>query len=275
MLGVDATDALGLPGVHAVVTPFDNNFPSPSGGGSGWGRLAPDMSILDTRVRFVGDEVAAVAADDPDTARSALDLIRVEYSVLPHYMPPEAALAPGAVAIHPGGNNALGEVMSLERGSVAEGFAEADVVLEDDFEIPTHSAAPLEPRAALASWGEDENTDLTVWKTTRGVHVDRDALAGSLGLSSHRVRVVGPFLGAGYGNKDETRLAGIAAVLSQRSGPPGPLRVLPRGRVHRRAGSATPRRFTSAPGSRPTAASPPSRPVRCWTPGPTSHRGPE
>ena len=178
------------------------------------------MSILDTRVRFVGDEVAAVAADNPDTARAALELIRVEYAVLPHYMTPESALSPDAVAIHPGGNLALGEVMSLERGSVAEGFADADVVLEDEFEIPTHSAAPLEPRAALASWGEDEDTDLTVWKTTRGVHVDRDALAGALGLSSHRVRVIGPFLGAGYGNKDETRLAGIAAALSQRAGRP-------------------------------------------------------
>ena len=218
VLSVDAAEVLRLPGVRAVVTPFD--AVSPSGGGSGWGRLAPDMSILDTRVRFVGDEVAAVAADDPDTARAALELIRVEYAVLPHYMTPEAALSPDAVAIHPGGNLALGEVMSLERGNVAEGFADADVVLENDFEIPTHSAAPLEPRAALASWGEDEDSDLTVWKTTRGVHVDRDALAGALGLPSHRVRVIGPFLGAGYGNKDETRLAGIAAALSQRAGRP-------------------------------------------------------
>ena len=220
ILSVDTAEALRLPGVRAVITPFDSSSPSPSGGGLGWGRLAPDMSILDTRVRFVGDEVAAVAADDLDTARAALELIRVEYAALPHYMTPEAALSPDAVAIHPGGNLALGEVMSLERGSVADGFAAADVVLEDNFEIPTHSAAPLEPRAALASWGEDEDTDLTVWKTTRGVHVDRDALAGALGLSSHRVRVVGPFLGAGYGNKDETRLAGIAAALSQRAGRP-------------------------------------------------------
>ena len=231
ILSVDTAEAQRLPGVRAVITPFGSSslspsgggaptIPSPSGGGSGWGKLAPDMSILDTRARFVGDEVAGVAADDPDTARAALELIRVEYAVLPHYMTPEAALSPDAVAIHPGGNLALGEVLSLERGSVADGFAAADVVLEDDFEIPTHSAAPLEPRAALASWNEDEDTDLTVWKTTRGVHVDRDALAGALGLSSRRVRVVGPILGAGYGNKDETRLAGIAAALSQRAGRP-------------------------------------------------------
>ena len=210
VVSVDATEALRLPSVHAVVTPF--NVPA--------GRLAPDMGILDTRVRFVGDEVAAVAADDPDTARGALELIRVEYATLPHYMTPEAALSPDAVPIHPGGNLALGGVLSLERGSVADGFAAAEVVLEEDFEIPTHSAAPLEPRTALASWGEDDDTDVTVWKTTRGVHVDRDSLAGALGLASHRVRVVGPFLGAGYGNKDETRLAGLAAVLSQQAGRP-------------------------------------------------------
>ena len=237
VLSVDAAEALRLPGVRAVVTPFD----TPAGS------LAPDMGILDTRVRFVGDEVAAVAADDPDTAKTALELIRVEYAVLRHYMTPEAALSPEAADIHPGGNLALGEVMSLERGSVAHGFAQADVVLEDDFEIPTHSAAPLEPRAALALWNEDEDTDLTVWKTTRGVHVDRDALAGALGLPSHRVRVVGPFLGAGYGNKDETRLAGLAAVLSQRAGRPVRLeysredefiagRVRHAARIHIRAG---------------------------------------
>ena len=239
ILSVDTSEALRLPGVRAVVTPFTSDLPSPSGGGSGWGKLAPDLAILDTRVRFVGDEVAAVAADDLDTARAALELIRVEYSTLPHYNSPEAALAPDALPIHPGGNLALGDVLSLERGSVAEGFAEADVVLEDEFEIPTHSAAPLEPRAALASWGDipvdpmqpsvhpepvegrpDFHADLTVWKTTRGVHVDRDALASALGLPSHRVRVVGPHLGAGYGNKDETRLAALAAVLSLRAGRP-------------------------------------------------------
>ena len=210
VLSVDASGALGLPGVRAVVTPFD--VPP--------GRLAPDLAILDARVRFVGDEVAVVAADDLDTARAALDLIRVEYSILPHHNSPEAALAPEAVPIHPGGNLALGEVLSLERGSVAEGFASADFVLEDDFELPTHSAAPLEPRAALASWDEDDDPPLTVWKTTRGVHVDRDALASALELPAHRVRVVGPHLGAGYGNKDESRLAALTAVISQRAGRP-------------------------------------------------------
>ena len=234
------------------------------------GRLAPDTAILDTRVRFVGDEVAAVAADDPDTARAALELIRVEYAALPHYMTPESALSSDAVSIHPGGNLALGEVLSLERGSVAEGFAEADVVLEDDFEIPTPlRRAAGAARAALASWGEDDDADLIVWKTTRGVHVDREALAVALGVPASCIRVVGPHLGAGYGNKDESRLSALVAVLSPTGRTPGADGILAGGRVHRRAGAPRPRGFTFAPGSGPTAASPPSRPAQCWTPART------
>ena len=117
-------------------------------------------------------------------------------------------------------NLATGGVLSLERGSVEAGFDEADLVLEDEFVIPTHSAAPLEPRAALAAWNESPEFDLTVWKTTRGVHVDRAALSAALGLSPERVRVIGPYLGGGYGNKDESRLAAIAAVLARRAGRP-------------------------------------------------------
>ena len=204
--GIDAESARRLPGVFAVVTPFE--VPQ--------GRLAHDVAVLDTRVRFVGDEVAVVAAVDLDTARRALDLIRVDYRVLPFVLEPEDALKDDAVAIHPGGNLAS-EPISLERGDVERGLAEADLVLEGDYVIPTHSATPLEPRVALAAW---EGDSLTVWKTSRGVHVDRDALAGALSIPASRVRVVGPYVGGGYGNKDESRLASLAAVLAQRAGRP-------------------------------------------------------
>ena len=204
--GIDAERARQLPGVFAVVTPFD--VPQ--------GRLAHDVAVLDTRARFVGDEVSAVAAVDLDTARRALDLIRVDYRVLPFVLEPEDALKGDAVAIHPGSNLAS-EPIYLERGDVEQGLAEADLVLEGDYVIPTHSATPLEPRVALASW---EGDSLTVWKTSRGVHVDRDALAGALGIPTSRVRVVGPYMGGGYGNKDESRLGALAAVLAQQAGRP-------------------------------------------------------
>ena len=207
VLSVDASDALALPGVHAAVAPDD----SPAI----W--LAPDMPVLDTRVRFVGDEVAAVAADDRDTARRAAALVRVDYEPLPFLTDPVAALEPGAPAIHPDGNLAIPEPLELQRGDIDAGFAAADIVLEETYHLPTHSATPLEPRAALAAWDGDR---LTVWKSTRGVHVDREALANVLGLHPGRVRVIGPNMGGGYGNKDESRAAVLAAMLSCRAGRP-------------------------------------------------------
>ncbi len=207
VLSVDTSEAAQLSGVFAVVTPFD--MPQ--------GRIAPDIGILDTRVRFVGDEVAAVAASDEDTALRALEMIQVEYQVLPFVLDPEKALLPDAVAIHDGGNLATGEPLSLERGDISQGFAEADLVLEEEYNIPTHSAAPMEPRAALASW---EDGLLTIWKTTRGVHVDRQAIARALEIPLEQVRVVGPYLGGGFGNKDDSRLGALVAVLAQRAGKP-------------------------------------------------------
>ena len=181
------------------------------------GHIAADLPVLDTRVRFVGDEVAAVAAEDADTAAAALDLILVEYRTLPFVVDPEEALQSGAPQLYPDGNLATGRPLVLERGDVARGFAEADLILEDVFRTPGHSPSPLEPRAALASW---EGGQLTVWKCTRGVHQDRAALASALEIDPENIRVVGPPLGAGYGAKDETRLAALAAVLAQRSGRP-------------------------------------------------------
>lgn len=217
ILSIDVSRALELPGVRAVVTPFD----APSG------HIAADIGVLDTRVRFVGDEVAAVAAVDDDTARRALDLIHVEFEVLPFVLDPEDALLPGAVAIHPGGNLATGQPLSLERGDVDLGFAEADLILEEEYRVPSHSAAPMEPRAALAAWGNypdaptgESEDSLTVWKSTRGVHVDRVSLSNALELPLEKIRVIGPYLGGGFGNKDESRLAALAAVLAQRAKAP-------------------------------------------------------
>ena len=204
---IDYSQAAALPGVRAIVTPFD--VPP--------GRLAPDMAVLDTRVRFVGDEVLAIAADDPDVARRAMDLVRVEYQPLPFVLDPEQALKPGCVAIHPQGNLANGQALSLERGDVEKGLADAELVLEGESWIPTHSAAPLEPRAALAAW---EGDFLTIWKSSRGVHLDRSVLAAALGMPEANIRVVGPYLGGGFGNKDESRLGALTALLARRTNRP-------------------------------------------------------
>ena len=207
IVSIDASGAEGMDGVHAVVTPFD--VPR--------GSIAPDLPILDSEVRFVGDEVAAVAAEDEDVAQDALSRIAVEYEVLPFVTDMRDALEPEAPPVHAGGNLVGGKPITLGRGNVDEGFAEADVIVEDTFSTPSHSGAALEPRAAVASWDGDK---LTVWKSTRGAHADRLMLSIALGVDLDNVRVIGVSMGAGYGNKDETRLSVLTAVLARRAGRP-------------------------------------------------------
>ena len=207
IVSIDASGAEGMDGVHVVVTPFD--VPR--------GSIAPDLPILDSEVRFVGDEVAAVASDDEDIAQDALNGIAVEYEVLPFVTDMRDALEPDAPAVHAGGNLVGGKPITLGRGNVDEGFAEADVIVEDTFSTPSHSGAALEPRAAVASWDGEK---LTVWKSTRGAHADRLMLSIALGVDLDNVRVIGVSMGAGYGNKDETRLSVLAAVLARRAGRP-------------------------------------------------------
>ena len=106
IVAIDTSAAESLDGVHAVLTPFD----APPG------RLAPDVAILDTAVRYVGDEVAAVAADDEDLAEYAASLIKVEYDVLPFVVNAREAIAEGAPHIHEGGNLVGGEPLAPDKG---------------------------------------------------------------------------------------------------------------------------------------------------------------
>ena len=208
VVSVDTSAAESMPGVHAVFTPFDDEAS---------GLFAGEMRVLDTRVRFVGDEVAVVAAETEEEAERAIELLDVEYRVLPFETDAEKALSQDATAIHPGGNLWGGEPLVLERGDVVAGLLEADMVLEETYVVASHSAAPLEPRAAIAQWDGER---LTVWKTSRGVHTDRAHLSGALGIPEENIRAVGPHFGAGYGAKDESRCAMLAAVLARKAGRP-------------------------------------------------------
>mgnify|MGYP000868140962 CR=1 FL=1 len=204
---VNINGANSHPGVHATVTPYD--VPA--------GKIAPDLPILDSKVRYVGDEVAAVAAEDIFAADEAVQLIDVEYEILSFSTNTDQSLAKGAEPIHGGSNLINGGPIVEQRGNVDDGFREADLIVEESFTTPGHSPAPLEPRAALTSW---DGKVLTVWKSSRGIHADRTNIANALGLQESAVRVIGPHMGGGYGGKDETRTAVIAAVLAIKSGRP-------------------------------------------------------
>jgi CO/xanthine dehydrogenase Mo-binding subunit len=205
---IDTAEAERLPGVHAVLTHRD--VPQV--------RIDADLLPLDPELRFVGDEVALVAAESEALAEDALRLIRVEYEVLPAVFDAEEALQPGAPLVHAQGNLVGGRKLVLERGHVEQGLAQAARVFEDAFHTQMHAPVGMETRAALAEW---EGERLTVWKTSRAVHAaDRQTLARVLGLPLEQVRVICPNMGGGFGNKDEGRLAVLVALLAREAGRP-------------------------------------------------------
>jgi len=205
---IDTAAAERAPGVHAVLTHHDATH----------SRIDADLAALDPELRYVGDEVAAVAAETPAQAEDALALIRVDYEVLPAVFDAREALAPDAPAVHPGGNLVDGQRVIVERGDLARGFAEAAQVFEGTFRTQVHGPVGMETRAALAEW---EGDHVTVWKTSRAVHaMDRPALSRALGIPPERIRVICTNMGGGFGNKDESRLASIVALLARKTGRP-------------------------------------------------------
>src|SRR5688572_14162909 len=155
--------------------------------------LAPD------RVRFVGEAVAVVVADDPYRAHDALDLIRVEYEALPTVVDVEGAIATGATVVHDEiGSNVVAE-WRQQVGDAAAALAGAPVVVKTRVRLSRGGAHPLEPRGLVARWDGDS---LTVWGAVQMVHRHRGVIAGQLGVPDERVRVIAPpDVGGGFGTK--------------------------------------------------------------------------
>lgn len=182
--------------------------------------------ILEDHVRFVGDEVAAVAARTRAIAEEALDLFEVEYEVLPAVFDPEKAAKPKAPQLYPGGNvygpqfgmvveKGLNEPVIMEWGDIEEGFKEADVVIEDKVEVKPQIHSPIEPHICIASWKGDE---LTLWTATQSPYEVRMSIAHALGMPEGKVRVIYGAIGGGFGSKYIERYQPIAALLSKKAG---------------------------------------------------------
>lgn len=212
---IDLSRAQELAGVRAVV--FYGNAPQTSYNGCGE-QIDQDKTerIFDQTVRYVGDRVAAVAADTPQIAEAALRLIEVEYESLPAYFTPEEAMADDACAIHPGGN-ILHEVHS-ESGDLEEGFARAAHVFEDCYELPAVHHGALETHGSLAHYGVDGK--LTIYSGTQDPFGMRLNLARLFDLPMSRVRVVSPPMGGSFGGKIDMVTEPVSALLSIRSGRP-------------------------------------------------------
>jgi aldehyde oxidoreductase len=210
ILRIDTERARQMPGVEAVLTARD--VP----GLNSYGRKVKDESVLaEARVRKVGDPVALVVATSPEAAAAALSAIVVEYRELPAVFTPDAALADGAPRIHPGGN--LLAEHSLRSGDISEGFARADVVLENTYTTPWNEHAYLEPEAALAAWDGDT---LVVRTATQYSHYHRSEIARTLGLPLERVRVIPTVVGGAFGGKTEISCQCLVALATYRTGRP-------------------------------------------------------
>ncbi|MGQ9467522.1 MAG: molybdopterin-dependent oxidoreductase [Anaerolineae bacterium] len=209
---IDVSKARALPGVHAVLTYQD--IPRVVFSTAGQSDPIPgplDFVSLDSKVRYVGDRVAAVAAETPEIAEEALRLIEVEYEVLPAVLDPRDAMKPGAPIIHdepdyvPFGecdpSRNLAARIRIELGDVDRAMAEADFVFEGEYEVQRVQAAPLEPWTCLTYW--DENDRLVIRSSTQVPFHVRRILAPVLGLPEKRIRVIKPRIGGGFGNKQE------------------------------------------------------------------------
>jgi CO/xanthine dehydrogenase Mo-binding subunit len=208
---VDTSAALKVPGVRVVVsgaTPeADLVFKKDPVG---------DMRLFDSICRYEGDAVAAVAAETPYQAWDAVNAIRVDYEVLPFVADERRALQPGAAPVHPKGN--LSKKDSYQRGDVAQGFAAADVVLEATYRTECELHTPLEPHGCVASW---DGGSLTLWESSQGVYAVQSRVAEVLRLPLARVRVIGHYMGGGFGSKLEPgKYTIIAAVMAKLSGRP-------------------------------------------------------
>ncbi len=231
ILSIDTSAAKALPGVRAVITAKDIPHLKKKAPTRAHAVLAID------RVVFMGQPVAAVAADEPSIAEEALDLIKVEYQVLPASIDPLKAMQPGAPPVADAGTEAdtsealahsavaiakseapakavnISQQARLQRGDPAKGFAESDHILEKTYRVPMVHQGYLEPHAVLAEW--DRNGLLTLWASTQGSFNTRSEVADVLGIPENSIRVIPVECGGGFGGKIRALCEPITAVLAQ------------------------------------------------------------
>ena len=211
---IDTSKAEALPGVKAVM--IGNELTEM------YGVLPASMdetALAIDKVRYIGEEVAAVAAIDEETAERACELIEVEYEVLKPCLTIEDGFREDLPKIHD--NTKTANVMKevhQEFGNVDDGFAEADLVMENEYFFEGNTHVPLEPHCALSQWTDNK---LTIWSSTQTPHYLHVALAKVLKMPRSHIRVIKPHIGAGYGGKSEPfALEFCSAWLSKKSGRP-------------------------------------------------------
>ncbi|MEA3396741.1 MAG: molybdopterin cofactor-binding domain-containing protein, partial [Chloroflexota bacterium] len=202
---IDASTALALPGVKAVVTGADTPHPI--------GLYMKDRYIFARdRVRYVGEPVAGVVAITAEIAEQAAKLVEVEYEELEPVFDPYEAAQPGAPLIHPDmadyewpnfifpepGTN-ISEHFKLRKGNVEEAWPECAAIVEQTFRLPQIQHVPIETHVAIARW--DLSGEVTLWSPSQSPFAQRDLVSQSLDISHGNMRVISPYVGGGFGGK--------------------------------------------------------------------------
>jgi CO/xanthine dehydrogenase Mo-binding subunit len=223
---IDVSKAWQVEGVKAIVTGKDEP-------GHYQGKSIRDIPVLCwDMVRYIGDRVAAVAAESRDAAEAAVSLIEVEYEELPAVFDVLEAMQPGAPVLHDdapsydgapadimleGGTNVLNK-LTWGKGDVEKGFREADIVLEHQFRIPIHHQGYLEPQSFLVKIEEDGKVN--AWASTKGPFGTRAQFAKAVGIPPNQISIHAVHVGADFGGKSGAGDLPICYFLAKRANRP-------------------------------------------------------
>ncbi|HNV70710.1 MAG TPA: molybdopterin-dependent oxidoreductase, partial [Candidatus Ozemobacteraceae bacterium] len=220
---MDTSKARRLPGVHAILTGNDLDYRV--------GLYLVDKYIMARGViRHFGEAVAAVAAETPQLAQQAVDLIDIDYEVEEPALDPVKALEKGAPLVHPDlgsydyfkgvftpqpGTN-IANHMKIRKGDVEKGFAEADQIIEGEYTNPSVQHVPMETHVAIGRW--EPNDKVTIWTSAQSPFTVRNLFCHTFKLPHNNVRVHIPYVGGGFGGKAGIHLEPLVCCLSRKAG---------------------------------------------------------
>ena len=223
IVDIDDSEAMAMPGVHAVIHYKNTPRVRYQSAGQSYPNPPPyDQVSFDNKVRHVGDRVAAVAAETIDLAVEALTKIKVSYEVLEPVFDENEAIAEGAPVIHEDLDDAFDPSRNIchhlgaEVGDVAKGLDEADKVYEQHYRVHQVQSTPIEPHISIAYWDSDER--LVIRTSTQVPYHCRRMVAPLLGLPLKRIRVIKPRVGGAFGAKQEMLIEDIVGHLAIATG---------------------------------------------------------
>ncbi len=209
LLKIDASNALKVQGVVAILTSED------LGANAFYGVMLKDQGVVAVdRVRYVGEPIAAVAAESLEAAEEAASLVDIEYEELPSVFEAREAIQVGAPVLHEKFPNNIFKHAKLRHDDMDASFAEADEIFEDTFTSPVAQQASLEPHVSAAQWDGER---LTIWTATQAPFMVRKVLSEVFGIAPEGVRVIVPPVGGAYGGKGHIRIEPLVAAMARKT----------------------------------------------------------